>query len=144
MYQTLSIINKGHIFMNFDGMILTFYIWICVVHCVHQDKCLKTLQWRVFTTSSDIKHDFINSYYIWFVLYRAPNNLMLAPRGRDAWCLVVSQGDHIKYIVVITVYFEVYCMYKSYFARGFSLRAKVRIFTHSDTKVPLQLLCLPC
>ena len=29
--------------MNFDGMILTFYTWICVVHCVDQDECLKTL-----------------------------------------------------------------------------------------------------
>ena len=46
MHQTLSIINKGHIFMNFDGMILTFYIWICVVHCVHRDKCLKTLHYK--------------------------------------------------------------------------------------------------
>ena len=27
---------------------------------------------------------------------------------------------------------------------GFSLRVKERVFTHSDTKVPLQLLCLPC
>ena len=27
---------------------------------------------------------------------------------------------------------------------GFSLRVKVRIFTHSDTKVLLQMLCLPC
>ena len=53
MHQTLSIQNKVHIvivicmkfYMNFDGMILTFYKWTCVVHCVHQDKCLKTLHY---------------------------------------------------------------------------------------------------
>ena len=32
-------------YMNFDGTILSFYTWICVVHCVHQDKCLKTLHY---------------------------------------------------------------------------------------------------
>ena len=37
--------------MNFDGMILTFYIWICVVHCVHQ---ARTSAWRFFTTSQAI------------------------------------------------------------------------------------------
>ena len=45
-YALNFIHNKGHIFMNFDGMILTFYTWICVVRCVHQDKCLKTLHYK--------------------------------------------------------------------------------------------------
>ena len=36
------------------------------------------------------------------------------------------------------------CSIKVTCAAGFSLRVKVRVFTHSDTKVPLQLLCLPC
>ena len=40
MHQTLSIINKGHIFMNFDGMILTFYIWICVLQVWTQNMIL--------------------------------------------------------------------------------------------------------
>ena len=52
MHQTLSK-NKVYFvtvicmkfYMNFDVMILTFYTWICVVHCVHQDKCLKTLHY---------------------------------------------------------------------------------------------------
>ena len=37
----------------------------------------------------------------------------------DTWWFVVVQGDHIKYIVAITVglYFEVYCIFKSYFAQ---------------------------
>ena len=51
IYASNFIQNKVHIvvviclkfYMNFDGMIPTFYTWICVVHCVHQDKCLKTL-----------------------------------------------------------------------------------------------------
>ena len=59
-YASNFIHNKGHIFMNFDGMILTFYKWICVVHCVHQES--RTSAWRLFTTSLDIKHDFINFY----------------------------------------------------------------------------------
>ena len=58
MHQTLSIINKGHIFMNFVGMILTFYIWICVVHlyCVHhvgqvlEDSSLQV--WTILSISS--------------------------------------------------------------------------------------------
>ena len=43
--------------------------------------------------------------------------MLVPPPPRDAWCFVVPQGDQIKYIVVITVYFEVYCMFKSYFAQ---------------------------
>ena len=46
LYVSNFIHNKGHIFMNFDGMILTFYTWTCVVHCVHQDKCLTTLHYK--------------------------------------------------------------------------------------------------
>ena len=53
IYASNFIQNKVHIviviymkfYMNFDGMILTFYTWICVVHCVHKDKCLKTLHY---------------------------------------------------------------------------------------------------
>ena len=57
-YASNFIHNKGHIFMNFDGMILTFYTWICVVHCVHQGKCLKTLHFKF-----GYNYDFINFYY---------------------------------------------------------------------------------
>ena len=46
MYASNFIHKKGHFFMNFDGMILTFYTWICVVHRVHQGKCLKTLHYK--------------------------------------------------------------------------------------------------
>ena len=47
IYASNFIHKKVHIFMNFDGMILlTFYMWICVVHCAHQDKCLKTLHYK--------------------------------------------------------------------------------------------------
>ena len=49
IYASNFIQNKVHIvilicmkfYMNFDGMILTFYTWICVVLCVHQDKLLE-------------------------------------------------------------------------------------------------------
>ena len=30
------------------------------------------------------------------------------------------------------------------FQTGFSLRVKVHVFTYSETKAHLQLLCLPC
>ena len=41
--------------MNFDGMILTFHVWSSVVHCVHQDKCLKS---EDSSLQVWIKHDF--------------------------------------------------------------------------------------
>ena len=52
----------------------------------------------------------------------------------DAWCFVVVQGDHIKYIVVtsmvvITVYFEVYCMFKSSKAMKHQFKITIWVLT---------------
>ena len=63
MYASNFIQNKVHIFivicmkfyMNFDGMILTFYTWIHVVYT-------STSAWRPFTTWTQ-KLDFINFFY---------------------------------------------------------------------------------
>ena len=45
------------------------------------------------TTSSDIKHDFINFYY------RAPNKLMLVCMGISIPCGKIQHADHILHIL---------------------------------------------